>query len=124
MVVEFYTDACFSFYPNGACVPAAPEDSDKYRATAESVGYGGDTARLCLEHELIHHALSDWLGIRSPTLERVSQGQTDPTWINQCEEEAVLAVQRFANAAGISLWDTVGQRHLADMAPRESYFPI
>jgi hypothetical protein len=44
-------------FPDGSRVPAAPHDSDQYRATAVACGYGDDTWRLCREHEIAHTTL-------------------------------------------------------------------
>lgn len=91
-------------FPNGDVIDAVPHDTDSYRDTAERHGYGTDTLRLCQEHELVHLALCDWLGLgESPTFVRILAGETAPCKLNGLEEDAVLAVQRFARAAGIDL---------------------
>lgn len=88
--------------PNGYSVDARAQDDPTYRARAESLGYGEDTARMSREHGLGHVLLAHWLGLpASPTMQGVASGEHWPLW--QTEEAAVLALQAFANAAGVSL---------------------
>ncbi len=86
-------------------VAAAPEDSPAYALLARQLGYGSDTARLCVDHELMHSAPSHWLGLEaSPTLARVAVCPDAPaTDVTRLEECAVLAVQAFARAVGVDL---------------------
>lgn len=91
-----------SLYPDGATVHARAEDTDAYRLTAAAHGYGDDTAALSREHELGHHVLAHLLGLSySPTMRAIGLGQSDPTGL--VEEAAVLALQRYARAMGVSL---------------------
>lgn len=54
------------------------------------------------EHDLAHSLLAHWLGLDySPTLHAVANGQRSAIW--EAEESAVLALQRFARAAGVDL---------------------
>ena len=89
--------------PGGARIVAAPQDNDDYRRTALRLGYGSDTIRMCHDHDACHAWLAQALGLpESPSLRNVADGigDTPLTWL---EEDAVCAVQRYANAAGVSL---------------------
>lgn len=92
-------------FADGVSVPSQPEDSDAYRAAAQHHGYGTDTWQLCVDHEIMHLALADWLGLPdSPTLLAVRRGRLgDDLVLRALEETAVLAVQQFARAAGVDL---------------------
>lgn len=91
-----------TIFPDGTKVPAAPQDSDEYRATAQRIGYGTDTWRMCLEHEIAHTGLLQSLGLPySPTLWAVAHGQHDgiPGSPGEmaAEEDLVLAFQTWRN---------------------------
>lgn len=102
--IEVHDDHTMIYLPSGATVPGAPEDTDGYRATAHRYGYGEDTLQLCKDHEVMHVALSDWLGLPiSPTMHFVSTGDDSEVALRGLEEAAVLAIQRYARAAGIDL---------------------
>jgi hypothetical protein len=105
--IELHEDGLtVSRYPWGE-VPARPQPNDGYRLRAIELGYGEDTALLSREHELTHHLLAHWLGLAaSPTLAAVARGTTDAHW--RLEEAAVLAVQAFARAKGLSLVEIAG----------------
>lgn len=69
--------------------------------TAASIGYSSAEA-MNREHDLAHSLLAHWLGLDySPTLHAVANGQRSAIW--EAEESAVLALQRFARAAGVDL---------------------
>lgn len=100
--VEVYETGTRIVFPDGSVVPGEPEDTDSYRETAEKHGYGADTTALCIEHELMHVALAHWLGVTSPTMDALT-GNDPGIPIRQLEEAAVLAIQKYARALGISL---------------------
>jgi len=103
-LIEVHADSTRITFADGTVVTGAPEDTDSYRATAERHGYGADTLQLCKEHEVLHIALCHWLGIDSPTMRLVRHGDDARLHrLNRLEEDAVLAVQKFAKAAGIDL---------------------
>jgi hypothetical protein len=94
---EHYLETVF---PDGSRVPAAPHDSDEYRATAASLGYGEDTWRLCREHEIAHTTLLQRLGLKySPTLWAVAHGAhgkiPNSPGEMAAEEKLVLAYQEW-----------------------------
>lgn len=87
-------------FPDGTRVPAAPQDSDQYRATAAALGYGEDLWRLCREHEIAHTTLMQTLGLRySPTLWAVAHGAhgkiPNSPGEMAAEEKLVLAYQEW-----------------------------
>lgn len=89
-------------FPDGTKVPAAPQDTDDYRATAFRLGYGTDTWAMCREHELAHTELAELLGLPySPTLWAVAHGEKraiiGAPGEMQAEEDLVLAYQRWRN---------------------------
>jgi hypothetical protein len=90
-------------FEDGLVVEGAPEDTDAYRATAQRLGYGDDTLRMCKEHEATHIALNHLLGLESPTMLAVRRGVDDLHDLNCLEEAAVLAIQQYAVASGIDL---------------------
>lgn len=86
--------------PCGAVIPGEPHNTDEYRATALSLGYGGDTLAMCRDHDPLHAMLCDWLGLPESYALREAAGlPTDPR-LAQMEEAAVIAVQRFMRRAG------------------------
>lgn len=91
-----YTETC---YHDGTRVPAAPEDSEGYRANAARFGYGDDLAGLSREHEVLHTFLAEArTGGASPTLWAVAHGQAGdvaPVWEQEEEEAVVLAFQTY-----------------------------
>jgi hypothetical protein len=72
--------------------------------TAKALGYPS-AAALNREHDLAHSMLARLLGLpHSPTLRDAAAGKP-ATDLHAAEEEAVLAIQRFARALGIDLVD-------------------
>lgn len=102
-VIEIWPDSTRVTLPDGSQVTAAPEDSDAYRRCASDHGYGDDTHRLCVEHEVAHALVPHLLGLpESPTLRVVAQGAAADL-VTGCEEHAVLAFQLFCNVTGTDL---------------------
>lgn len=88
---------------DGKQIPAIPHDTQSYRATADRLGYGGETGRMCVEHELTHVALAHWLGlVESPVMRAIVESD-GPSELLDLEEAAVMAIQAYANAAGVNL---------------------
>lgn len=68
---------------------------------AAEIGYPSAEA-MNREHDVAHSLLAHWLGLDySPTLYAIANGQRSAIW--QEEESAVMALQRFARAAGVDL---------------------
>jgi hypothetical protein len=102
--VELHADGLTVTHLPGGHVPARAQDTDEYRQRAHDLGYGDDTALMSREHELAHTMLAGWLGLPySPTLQGVATGDTWPHW--HLEEAAVLALQAYARALGVSIVD-------------------
>jgi hypothetical protein len=105
-ICQIGDDWCRTTMADGSEVVAMAEDTDAYRQTAADCGYGTDTDRLCIEHELIHSLLARWLGLsQSYTLTRIAHGNHIPTDLTRAEEHVVLGIQAFANAMGVSIRD-------------------
>lgn len=105
---------CITKLINAKIVEACPHDTDAYRATARQLGYKDNTLRMCQDHEVTHTALSVMLGLNeSITLRRVADGMPSDN-LTDLEEAAVLAIQRFANAAGINILSAV-KRSMCDV---------
>lgn len=80
--------------------------------TAKRLGYP-TAAAMNRDHDLLHSMLAHWLGLpHSPTLWDVAHGKPG-TELHTIEEDAVLAVQRFAQASGADLM-TVAKRYRGD----------
>lgn len=96
------TSTCVTL-PDGSEVHGEPHDTDEYRQTARRLGYGDDVGQLNVEHESCHAVLSHWLGLsESPVMRAVADG-AEFGELHALEEAAVMAVQAYANAAGICL---------------------
>ena len=109
--VEIDTASARTTLHDGKQIPAIPHDTDDYRATAERLGYGSETGRMCVEHELLHTALACWLGLlESPVMRSVAEDEAPTDGITLLEETAVMAVQAYAVAAGVNL-----KRRLIDL---------
>lgn len=97
---------------DGSRVPACPEDTDEYRATALRLGYGADTWSMCRDHELGHSWLAVSRGVGefaarldySPTLWAVAHGGV--FWDAVREEKVVLEWQRQLVKDGPRPWDS------------------
>ena len=84
---------------DGKQIPAVPHDTDSYRATAERLGYGSQTGRMCGEHELLHTALRTWEDTHFPyddpdyvaENKRNRQAATD-TWITIATVFGVIVI--------------------------------
>jgi hypothetical protein len=109
-VVEIWNDCVATHLPDGVAVVAAVQDTDQYRETAERLGYGSDTVRMMRDHELSHVALAHLLGLpESLVMSSVAHGYGD-NYLTGLEEDLILALQKFATAAGIDLFE-VFERH-------------
>ena len=110
---------CVSTFADGATVPAQHRpDEPHYRVISHRCGYGDDTLRYCIEHEVCHHLLCEALyGAPSPILWRLAHGEAVPGAYAAWEEIAVQALQRWVRAAerpivgGVD-WDALKLRAL------------
>lgn len=81
---------------------SVPDDSGDaaQMATAEKLGLS--VVEMNAGHDLTHCLLANWIGLPySPTLGSVSGGPFCSTEINDAEEAAVLAIQRYMGLMGI-----------------------
>lgn len=85
--------------PCGVVVEGRPHDTAGYAATARDLGYGDDVLAMCRDHDALHAALADWIGVESFALREAAGLDGDPV-IAAAEESAVLAVQRWMSLAG------------------------
>lgn len=112
--IRFEGDLAITTLPDGAEVVAAPQDTEAYRATARRLGYGDDTARMCREHDACHAWLAAILCLpESPTLSNVAHGRSDSA-LTGLEEDAVMAIQAFACAAGVDLMAVMARTQAAN----------
>jgi hypothetical protein len=75
-------------------------------ARAESLGYGGDTDRMSLDHELVHLLLASWLGLpEPPTYRGIVEAKEGGSWWSgwRKEEAAILAIQALAREVGVDI---------------------
>ena len=90
--VDVYADSTCITFTDGSTVSDPPS------------GYEAENLRLCREHDLMHVALCHWLGIESPTMLLLREGDDDRLhYVNKLEEVAVLSIQHLARAAGVDL---------------------
>ena len=88
-------------FPDGLQLVAMHSEQPGQAETAARLGYPNADA-MNREHDAFHSLLAHWLGLPcSPTLHAAASGRRYPHWRE--EEDAVLAVQRFALAAGIDI---------------------
>jgi hypothetical protein len=91
--IDVYGDSTCITYTDGSTV-----------TTPEYGSYDADNLRLCKEHDVMHLALCHWLGIESPTMLLLREGDDDRLYhLNKLEEVAVLSIQHLARAAGVDL---------------------
>jgi hypothetical protein len=104
VLVRIFEDTRYleTVFPDGTKVPAAPHDTDSYRAQAEALCYTPDADgcwQMCRDHEIGHTLLTQTLGLEhSPSLWAVAHGTPNHTEISGemwAEEELVLAFQRW-----------------------------
>lgn len=100
----------------GRKIVASHEEQPGQASTAAE--YGISVHRMNTEHDLAHCILAHLLGLpHSPTLAAVAKGQTWPDWWR--EEKAVLALQGYAEAAGVSLRDVAERLQQEAPCPKE-----
>ena len=102
--VRYFPATCCTetIYPDGTLVPAAPADTESYRGMALSLGYRGNAAACCREHELLHTFLAEAQGLPySIVLWALAHGTEEaiPLWQRENEESVVLNFQRYLNGA-------------------------
>jgi hypothetical protein len=102
VTVELHNGWSVTRFADGLEVHAHHAEQPGQAATALSLGYS-DPIAMNKEHDLAHSLLCYWLGLPcSPTLRDVAT-DNPASEIHFHEEQAVLALTRFANAVGVSL---------------------
>ncbi|MCR5875157.1 hypothetical protein LRS10_13745 [Phenylobacterium sp. J426] len=91
--------------PSGAEVHAHPQNSEGQRQTAKRLGYGDDLAAMTRDHDPLHAALAEWLGMKASTALRHAAGEPVSKGLADLEEAAVVAVQAYCRALGRWPWD-------------------
>jgi hypothetical protein len=108
--VELFPWGCAVHLPFGRILPAAPQDNDAYRATAKRLGYGDDTLWMNQEHDACHAALANLVGLpMSPVLSTVAGRPVHGPVEHGLEEDAAMALQRWARSIGVDLREVWGR---------------
>lgn len=98
--VEWSPQYTITRFWGGASIVSDHSEQKGQTATAEKLGMSVE--KMNQTHDLTHSLLAFWLGMpNSPTLKAVAKGNL--YLHNAAEEEAVLAIQRWANLAGVDL---------------------
>jgi len=98
--VEVYDDHTEITLPSGKKVVGYPQGSAHQAEVAQRLGYGTDVLAMVLEHDPLHAKLCDWLGFTSYSLRQTAgELSNEEAYLAEAEEEAVIAVQRFARLA-------------------------
>lgn len=110
--VEMTTSAIVTTVHGGASAKAVPTYKQEDHDRARSLGY--DTPwEMHRDHDLTHCLLAYWLGLAEPpVIAGVARGEPLTKAGSGAEEEAVLAIQKFAQQQGVDL------RKLALDAPK------
>jgi hypothetical protein len=88
--------ACVTL-PNGREIHARPNDESA--GMASRLGYGRDVAAMTREHDPLHARLTDMLGLPYSVSLMTAAGCLPESELAGLEEDAVLAVQIFLQAA-------------------------
>lgn len=100
--VEIHPGWTETRFPDGRSVTALHTAQPGQDGTARRCGYRS-AEELNRDYDLTHSLLAAWLGLPwSPTLYDVARGISGDE-LHAIEEEAVLAVQRLANALKVDL---------------------
>ena len=107
-----------TIFHDGTIAAARPQDDNAYAVTTESLGYGDDRWRQCLEHEIMHTWVPMKMGEpRSRILWNVAHGGGKRWPPGGQEEEAyVMGFQRFLNTGeenqqAYAFFQRCGNRH-------------
>jgi hypothetical protein len=101
--VEIHNGYTVTRFPNGKELHAAHAPQPGQEKTALELGYGDDIEAMNRDHDMLHSMLCYMLGLKcSVTLRNVAM-KLPTEDVQFHEEEAVLAVQRFAKLMGIDL---------------------
>lgn len=105
-ILQIWPHGATTILPDGRELPAAPNDTPEYRATAARLGYPQDDAgclQMCRDHEATHSAIAALLGLpASPALWNAALGR-GPSALTGADEDAAMALQRLARMLDIDL---------------------
>ncbi|WP_424139884.1 hypothetical protein [Roseomonas chloroacetimidivorans] len=102
--VQIFEWGCTTTLPCGRVIHAAPQPGADYAETARRLGYGPDVLGMCHDHDAAHAALAHLLGLPvSPVLSTVAGISVHGPVEHGLEEDAVMAIQRFARTVGVDL---------------------
>jgi hypothetical protein len=117
--VELFDWGCTSHFLDGASYDATPHPwSHHYNIIAHRCGYGDDVMAYCIEHEIAHHVVEEFLHDRpSRILWGLAHGEPLSGPESAYEELMAQTLQRFARAAerpivGDVNWDAMRARFL------------
>ena len=117
--VEPTPRGCVTHFRDGSMVGSHDHDTHHYAVIAHRTGYGDDTARYCLEHDVCHLLIEEALyGRPSRILWGLAHGEPVPAFDAVYEEFAAQGLQRFVRAnerpiiGGVD-WDALKARTLA-----------
>lgn len=101
--VRVFSDHTEVTLPSGAVVTGYPQGNDHQAEVARRLGYGDDVLAMVLDHDPLHARLCEWLGLPASFTLRSAAGELpdDLASLAEAEEEAVIAVQRFARLAAV-----------------------
>lgn len=101
--------------PNGNVVSGSPQGEPEtfdpgQLETAHRLGYGADVRAMVRDHDPLHAALTDWLGmpVSYSLAEAAGCGEPADADLAEAEEHAVLAVQRLMRLSGRTIHDLLG----------------
>lgn len=104
-------------FPSGRALIAAIATQPGQDKTAADLGFDSPEA-MNREHDIAHSLLAHWLGLPwSPNIYALAHGEPISDQ-HVTEEAAVLALQKYARAAGVDLLALVA-RHDGEFACRE-----
>lgn len=100
-MIRIFDDHTEVTLPSGKVVTGYPHGNDHQAETARRLGYGDDALAMVLDHDLLHARLCEWLGLPASYVLRLAAGELpdELKHLADAEEEAVIAVQRFARMA-------------------------
>lgn len=118
-MVEVEDWGCTSYFADGSSYGATPHPWDhQYHVISHRTGYGFDHARYCVEHELAHHVVEEFLFDRpSRILWGLAHGTPLSGHESAYEEMMAQSLQRFVRASerpiigGVD-WDAMRARFL------------
>jgi hypothetical protein len=101
---------CTTTLPDGRIIHAAPQPGEGYAETARHLGYGPNVLAMTHEHDACHAALAHLVGLPvSPVLSTVAGRPIHGPVEHGLEEDAAMALQRWARAIGVDLREVWGR---------------